>query len=92
MLMQSLRQHNGGTRVAGPVRGHVGVAERLHIVVFKQGGTVDHGSDGAHLLNHLRQEGFCSGFVGQIGLENTQAGVCGVAIQDQAILGSLQRL
>jgi len=25
-------------------------------------------------------------------LENTQAGVCGVAIEDQAILGSLQRL
>jgi hypothetical protein len=75
MLVQGLRQHNGGAGIAGPMCGHVGVAKALNIVVFKQGGTVDHSTEGTHLLDDLGQERFGGDFVGQIGLEDTQAGV-----------------
>jgi hypothetical protein len=76
MLVQGLRQHNGGASIAGPMGSHVGVAKGLDIVVFKQGGTVDHSTEGPHLLDDLGQERFGDGFVGQIGLEDAQAGVC----------------
>ena len=90
MLVQRLRQHNGGAGVAGPMRGHVGVAEGLDIVVFEQSCAVDHRTDGTHLMNDLGQERFGCSFVRQIGLENTRTGICVKAIQSQAILRRLQ--